>query len=195
MLKPMITSSVMHISKYLNDFLRRSFDLTEDIAVPSVIMEQDGSVSTNINNKIVISLVNIEKDTTPGQISRNEPSGSNRGILSYPPIHLNLYLMFSAHFNSTNYIEALKFLSYTISYFQRNPIFNHQNSPDLDNRISMLALEIENLNIKDLSSLWSVISSKYLPSVLYKVRMITFDAKDVREQIPILKEPQSSVTN
>ena len=189
----MINSVVTHITKYLNEFLRRSFDLTEDIVVPSNIVEQDGSVSTNINNKLVVSLVNIEKNTTPGYFPQNGPPDSDMSIKSYPPIHLNLYLMFSAHFNATNYLEALKFLSHTMSFFQNNPIFNHQNSPDLDTRISMLALDVENLNIKDLSSLWSVISSKYLPSVLYKVRMVTFEGKGVKARLPALKEPRSGV--
>lgn len=190
----MINIAVTHIAKYLNEFFRRSFDLSEDIAVPSGIVEQDGSVSTTINNKVVISLVNIEKDTTPGQMPKNVSPGANRIISTSPPIHLNLYIMFAAHFNSQNYMEALKFLSCTVEFFQRNPVFNHHNSPDLDKRISMLAMDIENLNIKDLSSLWSVISAKYLPSVLYKVRMITFESQDVRDQVPILITSQSSIS-
>ncbi len=187
----MINLAVIHITNYLNQFLKRSFDLSEDIVVPSNIVEQDGSVSNKINNKIIVSLVNIEKDTTPVHSPRSGAADSNRAIASYPPVYLNLYLIFSSHFS--NYNEALKFLSHTISFFQRTPIINHQNSPDLDKQISTLAFDIENLNIRDLSSLWGIISTKYLPSILYKVRMITFDAKDVKEQIPKAKSLRSSL--
>ena len=79
--------------------------------------------------------------------------------------------------------------------FQRNPVFDHQNTPDLDRRIYQLALDIENLNAKDLSSLWSILSGKYLPSILYKVRMLSFAADDIKAQIPVSKAPQPSVVH
>ena len=91
--------------------------------------------------------------------------------------------MVAACFNGGNYPEALKLISHAVSYFQRQPYFDHQNSPDLDKRISKLALDIENLNVQDLSSLWGVLSGKYLPSVLYKVRMVSFDSGDVMNKL------------
>ena len=98
--------------------------------------------------------------------------------------------MVAGHFNQ--YSEALKFVSNTISFFQRRPVFDHQNTPELDSKIDKLVLDIENLDIKDLSTLWGVLSGKYLPSILYKVRMIAFDAGDVMARVPTLREPHTS---
>lgn len=185
----MIDSAVSHIASQLNQYLKRSFDLTEDIVVISNILEQDGSVTPNIDNKLVVFLINIEKDT----VSHRQPNGKtvdgDRSVISYPPIYLNLYLMFAGNFSSNNYRESLEFVSNAISFFQRHPVFDHQNTPDLDSRIDKLVMDIENLNITDLSNLWSVLSGRYLPSILYKVRMVTFDSGDVITRVPTLKEP------
>ncbi len=101
--------------------------------------------------------------------------------------------MVAGYFNGNNYPEALKFLSNTISFFQRLPVMDHENTPGLDSRIEKLILDIENLNIKDLSTLWSAITGKYLPSVIYKVRMVAFDSGDVRLRTPLIEEIQSAV--
>jgi len=185
----MIDSAVSHIASQLNQYLRRSFDLTEDVVVISNILEQDGNVVPNIDNKLVVFLVNIEKDT----VVHRQPDGNmvdgDRSVTSYPPIYLNLYLMFAGNFSSNNYLESLKFVSNTISFFQRRPVFDHQNTPDLDSRIDKLVMDIENVNITDLSNLWSVLSGRYLPSILYKVRLVALDSGDVITRAPTLKEP------
>jgi hypothetical protein len=184
----MIYAAISHITGQLNQHLKRAFDLNEDIVAVANITEQDGTVTVNTNNKIVASLVNVERETTPGCRPPAEPATDLPAAQSHPPIHTNLYLLFAGNFNGKNYGEALKFLSATISFFQRNPLFTNQNSPNLDHRITRIALEIENLNFKDLSSLWTVLSGKYLPSVLYKIRMITFDARDIVGRAPKIIE-------
>ena len=182
----MIHAAVSLIATQLNQFLRRTFDLSEDVVVMSNLHEQDGSLASNIPNKLVVFLVNVEKDTTPMRQTGGF-TGYAGATTSYPPLHLNLYVMVAGNFSCSNYAEALKFLSNAVSFFQRQPVFDHQSTPDMDRRISKLTLEIENLNLQDLSSLWGVLSGKYLPSVLYKVRMVTFDAGDVLSQIAPIK--------
>lgn len=189
----MIDSAITHITSYLNQFLRRSFDLTEDIVVISNIVEQDGTVAPGINNKLVAFIVNIEKDTAPYRQLPGSPGGPDRAVITYPPVYVHVYLMFAGHFSGNNYQEALKFISQTISFFQRRPVFDHQNTPDLDPQIDKLILDIENLDIKDLSTLWGVLGGKYLPSILYRVRMVAFDSGDVRMQVPTVTEPHPLV--
>ncbi len=65
--------------------------------------------------------------------------------------------------------------------------------PSKQVRKEVPVLDIENLNIKDLSTLWSAITGKYLPSVIYKVRMVAFDSGDVRLRPPLIEEIQSAV--
>ena len=186
----MVDSALNHIAAQLNQFLKNKFDLGEDVVVLSNILEQDGNVGPQVNNKLLLFLVNIEKDAVPGRINNGTVAGSEHIVEGYPPVFLNLYVMVAAHFNQ--YSEALKFISNAIGFFQRRPLFDHQNSPDLNPGIDRLVLDIENLDIKDLSTLWGVLSGKYLPSILYKIRMVTFDSGDIKTRVPSFKQPQTS---
>ena len=162
----MIDAAINHIANSVNQQLMRSFGLNEDVVVVANLLEQDGSVATHVNNKIVLSLVNIEKETAAVVQHRASSSSAMRSIVSNPPLHFNLYLMFASYFSGNNYQEGLKFISQTISFFQGQSVFDQQNSPDLDRNINKLVMDIHNLSITDLSNLWGVLSGRYLPSVL-----------------------------
>jgi hypothetical protein len=190
----MIDVAINHVSSEINQHLKRVYDLNEDVVVVSNILEQDGTVAAHVNNKIIVSLVNIEKDTAPVQL-HNVSSTSVRTLTRNQPIHFNLYLMFASYFSGSNYQEGLKFISNVVNYFQGKNVFDRQNSPDLDRRIEKLILDIENLDLNDLSNLWGILSGKYLPSVLYKVRMVTIDADVVIDQLPRVSKPQSTVSD
>lgn len=187
----MIDAAVSHIARELNQYLKRTFNLTEDVVVVSNILEQDGTVATHANNKIVVSLVNITKDTVPFRQKGAVSTGVDRSVVSSQPVFLNIHLMFAACFSGNNYQQGLKFLSNTIAFFQGRALFDHHSSPELDRQIERLTLDIENLDLNDLSSLWSILSGKYLPSVLYKVRMVTVDSRAVRTQTPTLTSPEA----
>ncbi len=126
------------------------------------------------------------------QVTPDQANG-RRVPASRPPFYLNLQVMMAANFNGNNYPEALKFISSTIIFFQRHSLFNHQITPELDERIEKLILEVENLTIQDLSNLWGLLGGKYLPSVLYKVRVVAFDTEEVVDQIPVVRNPLSSM--
>ncbi len=189
----MIDSAISHIANQLNQYLKRLSESTEEIVVISNLVEQDGNMAADVTNKIVVFLVNIQKDTGPYRQTPNTAAGSDRTVVTSPPLYLNVYLMVTGHFS--HYPQALKMMSHAVSFFQRRPVFDHQHTPDLDRRIQRLVMEIENLSIQDLSNLWGVISGKYLPSILYKVRMVAFDAEDVTAYVPTVRETATSVTS
>jgi len=189
----MIDAAINHIASNVNQQLMRSFDLNEDVVVVSNVLEQDGTVATHVNNKIVLSLVNIEKENAAVAQQRASGPSALRTVISNPPIHFNLYLMFASYFSGSNYQEGLKFISQTIAYFQGQSVFDQQNSPGMDHNISKLVMDIHNLDITDLSNLWGVLSGKYLPSVLYKVRMVTVDANAVRSQTAAVSRPDTKI--
>ncbi len=187
----MIDLALGAIVAQLNQALRRGFALREDLAVLAHLHEQDGSVALGTDNRIVVSLVNIERDTLP---QRDGPAvrPGLRGVLAPSPVYLNLQVLFAAHFGAANYAEALKMISATIGHFQSRPVLDHQNTPELDPRIDRLALDIANLGIAELSQLWSILSGKYLPSVLYRVRMVAVDQQAVVGQGRPIVEPRTA---
>lgn len=178
----MIDTAIAQIASSLNQSLRRGFGVAEDLAVLTSLHEHDGSVATQAANRLSVFLVNIERDTLPLMATRTQ--GAERVVIAQPPVCLNLMLMFAAHFTGNTYPEALKLVSATISFFQSRPLFDHQNTPELDARIDRLALDIENLSFGDLGNVWGLLGGKYVPSVLYRVRMVSIDAGHVFAEVP-----------
>jgi len=189
----MIDTAIAQVASQLNQALKRQFMVGEDLVVTSNLHEQDGTVATQVANKVAVFLVNIERESVPGAGGGGGGNGILRSTLSPPPVHLNLMVMFAANFGGGNYPEALKFLSSIVAFFQGRPVFTHQNSPELDPRIDKLTLEIENLSVSDLSNLWGVLSGKYLPSVLYRMRMLSLDASQLTAQLPRVTQPDVRV--
>jgi hypothetical protein len=188
----MIDVAISHVAAQLNQSLRSRFGVAEDLVAISSLLEQDGSVVPEVANKVVAFLVNVERETLPYRVGGHS-GGAGRSVVTNAPVYLNLLVMFAANFGGRNYAEALKFLSGTIGFFQARPAFDPQSSPGLDPRIDKLTLEIENLNTADLSNLWGIFGGKYLPSILYRMRMVTIDEGRVTGQDTPILRPRTAV--
>lgn len=139
-----------------------------------------------------LSLINIEED----RINKSQQSAyrdENGDIQHYnPEIKLNLYVLVSANFasgdaggsaNTTGvYGEGLKQLSYVISFFQGKNVFTTDNSPTLDAGIQKLIVELYSSSFEQQYNFWTVVGAKYLPSVLYRVRMLVYQEKRLLDQ-------------
>lgn len=176
----MIYEVLSSLTEEINDYFKSKLKVNEQKIILSGLVNQDGTVAIQGENKIVVTLVNIEKETAKSFTQKGAlPSGN-----SAPVLNLNLYVLFSAYFSAINYHEALRFLSFIIGYFQQKSVFNRSNTVGLDDKIDKLTFEIVDLNSDSLSHLWAYIGAKYMPSVLYKIRMVTFDESVVREFRP-----------
>jgi hypothetical protein len=54
----------------------------------------------------------------------------------------------------------------------------------MDSRIEKLIFKMENMGIERLNNVWTTLGAKYMPSVLYKMKMLTFDDSIVKEFRP-----------
>jgi hypothetical protein len=192
----MLDAAIGLIATQLNQALRGAFQLSEDLVVVTNLVDVNGGAPVNATNKLVIFLANIERDTVmASQGMRAAVASGDRDAIAQTSaaVHLNLMLMFAANFGGSKYTEALKFISATIAFFQGRALFDHHNSPDLDPRIERLALDIENLNVAELSNLWGIMGGKYMPSILYRVRMITFDSGHITNLVPRIVRTRGSV--
>lgn len=188
----MIDAAIAQITGQLNDALKRAFPSgSEQRVVMCNLHGQDGTVATEAADKVVVFLVNVERESVPGGGSPG--GGLARNMVRPEPVHLNLMVMVAANYGGKNYDQALKYLSSAVAFFQGRPVFNHQNTPDLDPRIDRLTMEIENLSVADLSNLWGVLSGKYLPSVLYRMRLLSIDAGQVSARVPRVSQPEARV--
>lgn len=177
----MIYESLTCLAEEMNIFFRSKLKITEDKVIVSAIVNQDGSVAIQGENKVVITLVNMTKEIG---VKRDHSTSAAVVGNSARPICLQLSILVSCYFTANNYAEALRFLSFVISFLQTKNVFDHSNTPQLDDAIDKLAFELESSEPDRLSNIWATLGAKYMPSVLYKARMIVLDATVVREYRP-----------
>jgi hypothetical protein len=193
----MLEAAIGLIAAQLNQALRSAFQVSEDLAVVSNLVDVNGNTPTIVGNKLAVFVANIERETVvASQGVRTAMGSGERDAIAQTSaaVHLNLMLMFAANFGGNQYIEALKFISATVAFFQGRALFDHHNSPDLDPRIERLALEMVSLDRAELSNLWGILGGKYVPSVLYRMRMISFDSGYITQLVPRVSRARGSVT-
>ncbi len=184
----MIHTCLSFLTNELNEYLKvRTGSPTVDrVFLTSVATEGGGVVIPD--KSVGVSLINIEED----RVYKDQKSTviNNFGNVERlnPEIKLNLYVLISANFQNTSeedssddYVEGLKQLSFIISFFQAKNVFTPENSPKLaeyDPNLKKLVIELYSYSFEQLYNFWSVVGTKYLPSVLYKIRMLTFQEKE-----------------
>lgn len=151
-------------------------DILGEIAVVDNISKQDGE-NQGIEDKVVITLVNVEEESTLKNSSRYvTPPTLNETKMESTPAYLNLYVMISA--NRVTYTNALANISKVIEVFQANNILTyHYSGNDPSNDFSF-RIELHTVPFEQLSYIWGLLGGKIMPSVLYKISIIKIVAND-----------------
>ncbi|AZI27341.1 DUF4255 domain-containing protein [Pedobacter sp. G11] len=178
----MINTALDFLSKEINSNLNNIAGTTnEDFIVVSSIV-YDGKLAIP-DKTLGLTLMNIEEDRVAKDQRITVRNMQGDIETRNPDIYLNLFVLISANFHyeetespRLDYLEGLKRLSQVISFFQGKSVFTQANSPLLaltDNKIERLSAELFSFNFEQMNHFWSIIGHSYLPSVLYKIRMLT----------------------
>ena len=164
----MINTTLTLLAEKLNAHLKSTFQLEEDKAIASNLIHTDGSIPSEISNKVVICLANIEQESSLSNLgfANNKPLD-----IKHISLNLNLNVLIVANF--TNYHESLKYISTTIVYFQTNPVILNQTNPELTDTIDKLTIEMMKADANTTSQIWHAMGAKYSPSVIYKIRLLS----------------------
>jgi hypothetical protein len=101
--------------------------------------------------------------------------------------------MFVANFPDPNYIESLRYISLVLEFFQGTQLFNSSNLPMLSANVDKLSFEFINFSFDELNSVWSLMGLKYMPSAMYKLKLLTFTNNLIREEVTsVLGKPSES---
>ncbi len=179
----MIDISLKFIRDEINKYLDPLNSGTNNVDLQNITKVIDHPSDTE--SKIFLSLINVEED----RISRNPENFrkiDNKVVYKNPKIHLNLYCLFTP--THSEYETALKQLSSVIQFFQFTNVFTHENTPTLDSGIDKLIFDLYSLNFEQLNHLWGMIGGKYMPSVLYKMRMIMLEESAIEAEGGLIKE-------
>lgn len=182
----MIDKALEVIVGQVNGFLERQKQTLQGQKIAlSNLVDAHGALSIETDS-LGLCLVNIEEErVVKAQVATRK--GSDGQIISVnPDIKLNLYVLFAANF--TDYKTGLSHLSAVVRFFQSTNVFTHQNVPGMDVGIEKLAVDLHSLSFEQQNHLWGSLGAKYIPSVLYKIRLVTIQEARADALLPPIRE-------
>ena len=136
-------------------------------------IEKDGQDDKGL----LITLVRVEEETSLKQPNAKlrVDAGDKKHYYANPDVCLNLYILISSH---AGYGLAVQQINDTI--YHLNSIYPDDDSLSKDDNqeldIRNLSIELQSPTAEQWNSLWQTLGGKVVPSVLYKVRMLTISA-------------------
>ncbi len=182
-------TTLTHIKEYLEDCFsperaRTVFVDKEKIVLAPIEKEGQGE-----GEDIVITLLRVEEETSrkqqsPFRYAVDERDGKKKVVSKNvnPDVCLNLYVLITSH--AQNYGTSLAQISDVIYWM------NNINYKDDSNEISAnsLQVELQSLTSEQHNSMWQTLGGKMVPSVVYKVRMVTIAAAESTEKVVPVKD-------
>ncbi|QHS56442.1 DUF4255 domain-containing protein [Mucilaginibacter sp. 14171R-50] len=188
----MINEALQFIVQALNQALKNNFLSDEDLVVMNNVIQADGTIPLINQNKVVLSLINIEKETNKPFNTYKRPLEDNNYAAGSPSEYYNLDILFSSNFD--DYSESLKMLSAVIAYFQGHTSLTPADSSAIPAGIKKLDVDVERLAFHQMHSLWTAMGAKYQPSILYKVRLLNIQSGQVKGAVAAVTKTENMVT-
>ena len=143
----MIKRILTYYAERLEEYLSRLHRQPEGLATVGLI----GSAGEECPNKVVISLVNLEKETSGDM--------------------MNMHVMLAAVYDGKRYGESLSVLSETLAFIRSTPKFQ------VDGYV--YTMEIVPMSTMDLHNIWTTMGGQYYPSVICKLRGLAIDSSEI----------------
>jgi hypothetical protein len=182
--------SLQFTTTVLDQYIKNKYQLDESKVILNNVIDNNGAIPTKNENKIVVSLINIEQETLqPFYIRNQKLANGNYGDLN-PSQRFNLDLLVTSNFDDYN--ESLKFLNAVIQFFQSYVVLDATNFSNIPAGLNKLEFEIEKLNYNQMHSLWTAMGAKYQPSIVYKTRLITIQSYDNESFTPAINQIENN---
>jgi hypothetical protein len=181
----MISKSLAFTHDILDQFIRNRFGTDESKVVLNSLVEPDGTIPLLNRNKLVVSLINIEKEYSQPYYVRNEKLPNGDFADTSPPSRYLLDILISSNFD--DYGETLKFLDAAILFFQLHSYLDAHSFASIPAGLIRLEFEIDKIVYHQMHSLWTAMGAKYQPSVIYKTRLVTIKGDEVSGFTPGVK--------
>ena len=191
----MIGSTLQFIAEQMNDYVCNVLKLNpaNNKVLLSSIVDPNGALTVRDQNVLLIKLVNIEPDPIANGSDpiRHFPKGSD--LTESAPLYLNLQIILAAYSQPEQVKSGLDMLTLGIAFLQGKSMWNPQNTPQLPEGVERLVFEMGTLDLHQLNHVWGAIGTKYLPSAIYKVKMLTIDDHAFRGLTPTVQSVSTDV--
>lgn len=191
----MIKESLSFLVDQANEYIFQK--LAGKPVVLNALVNQQGVIQI-AENEVACTLVSLEEERIgKSQVAYEVVNGVSTA--KNPPLKFNLYILFAANpalsetVSSSNYGQGLMLISNIITCFQGKNVFDKTNSPDFPPELERLVLDVYSMPIEQQNYLWGAIGAKYMPSVLYRARLIVMDDQKVQANQPAVSTISTSV--
>jgi hypothetical protein len=190
----MIDHAILLLKNELETFIR----LKNDPVIVTIdnIGLFETSKGDTLTDSVVITVVNIEEESTlKNQPALRRPIGAS-AIYQNPPVYLNLYVLFTCNYSGDDYLFALKRLSYVIRFLQSKNSFSISSSvtggaivPDEPDVLELkFTMELYTLTFEQINHLWGSLGGRQMPFVMYKLRLVAISDRSILRQVPVIEE-------
>ncbi|HSD13518.1 MAG TPA: DUF4255 domain-containing protein [Flavobacterium sp.] len=194
--------------KITSEIAEMNNGITVPIELTNIATLNDGDQFLLNKSTIILSLVNIEEE----KILRNhslykEYPGNGNTVEKYkkPTQNLILSLLFTSYVrNQDSYSEGLDKLEYIIKCLQHNNVFYYDDLNLLEQTevteiqsksMNKLILDLVSLKSDQLNQMWSYLGSRYMPSVLYTMKMIAVQNENNLPTYPVIDKAKIQLWN
>jgi len=157
----------------------------------------NGNLNITDTTHVTMMVVGVEEERREGKQPHFIPAGEKQFYRLNPPVELNLYILFAAH--NGHYETALRDLSDIVGFFQGSPVFDGQRYPLLNAGVTQpgnkpwqvierLIFQLHNLSFEQQNNLWGMLGGKYIPSVVYRMNMLTVFETRAQDIAPAIDE-------
>ena len=154
------------MEQYISSFIRQPEGMVE-VGTASGQGEEEPC-------KIQLFLLNVERETATGIVTgKGSTSGRFSGV-SAPPLFANLNVVIASVFSTKRYKESLSYLSLAITFLQSTPVFTTGDG-------EKYTIELMTTTLQDQSNIWSLFGGRYYPSVVCKIRRLTFNSNEIKK--------------
>ncbi len=190
----MIESAISLLRDELQSYINFK-DASVNVVIDNIGLFETSKGDTLTNN-IVITVVNIEEEST----LKNQPALKrpivNRAVYKNPPVYLNLYVLFTCNYSGDDYRLALRRLSYIIQFLQSKNSFSSSSSvtggaidltePDITDL--KFTLELYTLTFEQINHLWGSLGGRQVPFAMYKLRLVAISDHAIVREVPVIEE-------
>jgi hypothetical protein len=172
----------------------------------NVVVDNIGLLETSkgdtLTNSIVVTLVNIEEEST----LKNQPAlkrpFTDKASYENPPVYLNLYVLFTCNYSGADYLLALKRLAYVIQFLQSRNSFSTANSVTAaglvdftdDDVVSLkFTMELYTLTFEQINHLWGSLGGRQVPFAMYKLRLVAITERALLRNVPLIEEIDTGI--
>ena len=196
----MIDKAILLLRDELQSYI--SFrDASVNVVIDNIGLFETSKGDTLANN-IIITVVNIEEESTLKNQSAIRRPIADRAIYQNPPIYLNLYVLLTSNYSGNDYPLALKRLSYIIQFMQSKNSFSASSSvtgTSLDMGDPEIAglrftMELYTLTFEQINHLWGSLGGRQSPFVMYKLRLVSISERVPFREMPLIEEIETNLS-